>query len=923
MESVLILVATLIVLGIPLSIVLLFVQVGRLKRRLATLEARSRQVSAGAAPAEPLAREPAPEAPAVETPATNPAPDVVAKPATKAPTSSPWEEAIRDAELRRQTGAPPPPPLPKNSDTDQDQPIVLRPDRFVALGRWLVANWVYAVSAVSLMLAGVFFVQYGIESGLLPPKLRVLAGLAFGVALIGAGEWVRRRYGDWGVPQYLPQVFSGAGVVSAFAAIMAARQMYGLIGPETAFAGHLIVAIVAVVLGWVNGPLLVAAGLLGAAATPMIVSGGSAPEPWLYGYYGLIAAMGLAVDGARRWAWISVLALALGYGGGWLLVLAGTGQVAWIGLLVALPVMATILPVFALVPRHPAPCAAEAFLARRTTRSWPIFPARLVMGALAASSFALFWSVGAAPVEAMLALAALGGLAILYLLWAEKAEGLDDASALPTLALWAGIAAAGLDRWPVVRDFAGKAIALRPPETAAPFTISLILGLSTLVSLAFAYRAFQSRSKGVAFGMAAALAAPVSAALLELNWAPAIVLGAYPWALHVIALAAFMTALAVRFARVDGEDHRRMAYATLSALSLVALALFVLTSATALTLALAVLVLVAAALDHRFRLPEMGIFIQIAVVVLGWRLLADPGLLWAYEAPLVSVLMAFLGTIAALVVALRLVRPLGRALPAAVLESAIVGYTTILADLLLVRCITRTLQDDLLNHWGVTLLALPWLVMMLMQLHRAAASTGKLRQLRLALGYLAGVLAFGGLLIAAVAVNPLVGWFGNVHGPMVLDTLFVAYAVPGLMLIAAWRWGKGIDPRFGRFILTSGAALLALYVTLEIRRFWQGDDLSRNLVVQGELYSYTIALLLLGAALLYQAIARRSSGLRRLAMAVIGLTVAKVFLVDISGLTGLTRVASFLGLGLSLAGLALLNRWAGARGGGEQEPPQG
>ncbi|MBC7737444.1 MAG: DUF2339 domain-containing protein, partial [Candidatus Saccharibacteria bacterium] len=40
----------------------------------------------------------------------------------------------------------------------------------------------------------------------------------------------------------------------------------------------------------------------------------------------------------------------------------------------------------------------------------------------------------------------------------------------------------------------------------------------------------------------------------------------------------------------------------------------------------------------------------------------------------------------------------------------------------------------------------------------------------------------------------------------------------------------------------------------------------------------------------------------RIGMAVIAVTVAKVFLIDASGLTGLTRVFSFLGLGLSLAG---------------------
>ena len=82
-------------------------------------------------------------------------------------------------------------------------------------------------------------------------------------------------------------------------------------------------------------------------------------------------------------------------------------------------------------------------------------------------------------------------------------------------------------------------------------------------------------------------------------------------------------------------------------------------------------------------------------------------------------------------------------------------------------------------------------------------------------------------------------------------------------------------------------------------------------VVQGELYSYTVAMMLLGAGLLYQAIARHCDMLRKIAMAVIALTVAKVFLWDASGLTGLTRVVSFLGLGLSLAALAWLNRWAG------------
>nr|WP_254796771.1 DUF2339 domain-containing protein [Sulfitobacter albidus] len=52
----------------------------------------------------------------------------------------------------------------------------------------------------------------------------------------------------------------------------------------------------------------------------------------------------------------------------------------------------------------------------------------------------------------------------------------------------------------------------------------------------------------------------------------------------------------------------------------------------------------------------------------------------------------------------------------------------------------------------------------------------------------------------------------------------------------------------------------------------------------------------------------------------IGLAVAKVFFVDIGELDGLTRVFSLLILGLSLAALAWLNRWAQARDGRDGPP---
>ena len=52
--------------------------------------------------------------------------------------------------------------------------------------------------------------------------------------------------------------------------------------------------------------------------------------------------------------------------------------------------------------------------------------------------------------------------------------------------------------------------------------------------------------------------------------------------------------------------------------------------------------------------------------------------------------------------------------------------------------------------------------------------------------------------------------------------------------------------------------------------------------------------------------ARRSAALRYASLALVMLTVAKLFLFDMSALAGLWRVASFLGLGLSLVGIGWL-----------------
>jgi uncharacterized membrane protein len=882
------------VLAIPVGVIVLFVQLGGLRRRLESAEAK---LSAALARLEAL--ELRPRGPGAETVletavevAPLPVPEVVTE-AVAAAVPGPWVAATVE-EPERGPAAPLPPPVPR------------APDLMERFGAWLRENWVYAVSGVSLALAGVFLVQYGAERGLLPPGLRVLAALVFGAVLVAAGEWVRRRSGDGEAvaTAYLPSLLSGAGIVSGFAAIVAARQMYGLIGAEVTFIGLCAVAGAAVVLGWLHGPLLVALGLVGAVGAPFLVGGSSDSVDWLYGYFTLVAAAGLAVDAFRRWAWVSVLAVVLPMLAGIVLNFGGGSEAGLMLMAFVMVGLAVAVPARALFPDHAGPSVLEA-VAVVKGGARPAFPVMLASGVVLAAVVLMVLASG--HEMPLLPFVLLAGLAAGLALWTGRAPGLQDLALIPVAGFLLRIVLEA-------RSFGAlhEAFSVVPePEQAAHRGVTWLVVLAAGMSGALAWRGLRGAALPLVTSAGAALAAPLAVLALELTWPVAAVMGPYPWALHVIVLAGLMVAFAMAFARADGGVLRRFAHFVLSALALIGLALFLVLSSAALSLALAVLVVVAAGLDRRLTLPEMGWAVQAGALVLGWRMAVDPGVIWGLDAGLLPVLLAYLGPAAGFAAVLWLLAGRARAGAVAFAESGLALALVLLADVLLVRWLSDGRYWELPEaHWTVVALALPWLAMALVQLWRVGLG-GPMARLRYGLAAVAGLIGIGGVLVAVGPLNPLFG--GDVRGPLLLDSLLLAYLVPGAMLGAAAWVMRHLPLRLRQGMGGLGVALGALWLALEIRRFWRGADLSVSGTTQAELYSYTVALLVIGVALLWQSIARRSGVLRRIAMGVIGVTVAKVFLVDAAGLSGLMRVFSFLALGLSLAGLAWLNRWAGMR----------
>ena len=191
---------------------------------------------------------------------------------------------------------------------------------------------------ITLIVAAVLMVKYSIDTGLLSPIVRVIVGLAFGAALIGMAELARRRE-DVVRDLRVAQALAGAGVGGLYAAVLAAANLYGLVGTGTAFAGLTAITALALGLALRFGAPCAVLGLIGGLATPALVQSQSPSVPLLAGYLAVVIGAITLLSRRQRWAWLGVGALT--GGAGWtVLTIAMTeldgGSTLAMGLLVLL-----------------------------------------------------------------------------------------------------------------------------------------------------------------------------------------------------------------------------------------------------------------------------------------------------------------------------------------------------------------------------------------------------------------------------------------------------------------------------------------------------------------------------------------------------------------------------------------------------------
>lgn len=255
----------------------------------------------------PVEDEPAPEEAAAPEP-------VAVEPAAAEPGVP--EPAVEEPVLKAKLPEPEPPAAPPPG------PPPTMASRFENLFGKTLPIW---AGGITLAIAGVLIVRYAIDAGffarVFTPGVQVIAGMLFGLGLIGGAEYAWRNE-DKVRDLRVPQALSGAGIATLYAAILVAANVYGLIGPLAAFVGLAIVTAGALGLSLRFGPPSALLGLAGGLAAPALVGAMEPNVPLLAVYLGLTIAGLTGVARMRRWPWLALAALVGGVGWSLWMVLA-------------------------------------------------------------------------------------------------------------------------------------------------------------------------------------------------------------------------------------------------------------------------------------------------------------------------------------------------------------------------------------------------------------------------------------------------------------------------------------------------------------------------------------------------------------------------------------------------------------------------
>ncbi len=828
----------------------------------------------------------------VATPAISPESTEVQTTPLIVPVAPSIKTQVEASEPRPATAKSIPPHVPKP----------LPKPRFAGLEQALAGRWFVVIGGIAVALGGLLFVKYAHDNGLIPPVLRVVVGYVFAALLVAGGEYVRRSRPPMGMvtQDYVPAALSAAGLAIAFAVTYAAYALYDLVSPSVCFPALVAIGLAALWLSRRQGPLIAALGLLGSYAAPALVPSDQ-PSAWgFFTYLAVIVAASLYELRSRDWWWLGFSAIAGAFV--WALLWINGGLFAP-DQCVPVAIFAYALAVAAsFVPRGHKLLTDDVGTLAEPANATP--PLRIAVAGAAAGSVILasmVWSAGYTNLP--LVFFAAGMAAIAAFGWLKPHRNI--AAGLAAFLTWMVFMA-----WPEVSNFMPafdeRGFWTLVPQLREPPRFVL---WSLAAGAAFTALGFLALLRKPQIGYWAVLLAASAVLFLFGAWARAdFVFGDPVWAL--LASVALAVVIVATYRVKDHHDSSGLPAPSMVLLGASAiLALFVvdrLLDDVWYTIAIAALA-AAFAYASRYMPNAAPGWIAVAFATLAAVRLFIGREFWSEPAGL----------------PLGLHWPLyGYGIPAALFwwasrqfagnihDKAKVSLEGLSLGLLvsLVSLELRVLIGGSITTNDVSLLELGAHISAWLGTAFGLAYRQKV--------YSSFVAHWGSIALTALSVlgaiaaltlrNPV--FTGHlVEGGTFFNSLWLAYLVPAAlfaMIINREGW-LGKPPQ--RHVLAALAMLLVMtFATLMVKRWYQGPRMVPEFISDAESYTVSVVWLAMGIAAFVAGLRLDRQNIRLGGMIVLILTVLKVFVLDLSDLTGLWRIASLMGLGLCLIGIGWL-----------------
>ncbi len=774
----------------------------------------------------------------------------------------------------------------------------------------LSARWMVWVGGLAIALGGGFLVKYSIDSGLLSPAIRVSLGFIMGVVLTIGGELLRQRRLNlkWleGSPDYLPSAISAAGLFSAFAAIYASYALYDLLPALGAFIALALLSFVASGLAYYQGKFFAYLGLTGGIIVPALVSTGH-PNAWgLFPYLLVIIASSLWVS--RQKAWVDVAATTLILALLWVFIWIPTnwqmGDIIPVGIyLLLLGALNAVLLSGASPERQNDETLKGMITGNIITRISDMVMVIIViliasivrldhystMGftIIAVGLLTQAYAIHRSPANDMGGVIALFGALFLFATWHIPNLMQFKASLVPFDQLntaWAPTAPPGLEKF---------------ITTVLIFTVAT--GIAIFLHLQFLMR------KNIWASMGSII--PIMMLIITYwrveNWGTSLA-----FAFASLILSCFFV-LAVN--RLNHESREK---------NIVPIAAYSAGATTAISLGIA--------MTLRDAWLSFALALQIAALAHIWRATMVKGLrtLALILAAIVFIRLAFNGSI--------FDYGGGKPLPAFnwlfygyALTAALFAYaarifkqdgeedrllTALKAGAILLVIAFISLEIRVLFSSGHRLLSDPTGLEAALQTVNWGASTtilfwyevknndmlmGRLRRFMT-------IVALFGLISGGYLMNNVFLSRADVGTTPIFNLNLLQFFIPGLLYgFKAFIAQRAKKTRSLKLYGSIAFVTMWFWTTVEVYNYFHSNGMGRT-TSDWEWYAYSLVWLLYATALLLAGLRYNHGNIRKAGLAVLGIVVLKVFLVDMNQLEGISRALSFIGLGGALIGLGYL-----------------